>query len=110
MRPLIEKGYLYIAQPPLYRVKKGNSEVYRKDDREMEDYLLRETLGAVMLRLGDNTQLAGDDLMAMIEKARTAKNLLEAIGRKVGNRDGVSTAAVAGVLNRGVLSESGNAT
>src|SRR3546814_4886222 len=63
-----------------------------------------------MLRLGDNTQLAGDDLMAMIEKARNAKHLLEPLGRKVGNRDVVEQTAIAGALNREVLSDSEKAT
>ena len=44
MKPIIDSGRLYIAQPPLYRLKKGNSTVYKKDDTDLEDYLIEEGL------------------------------------------------------------------
>ena len=44
MKPIIESGRLYIAQPPLYRIKKGNSTVYKKDEKDLEDYLIEEGL------------------------------------------------------------------
>jgi len=105
MPDLIERGYLYIAQPPLYRVKKGNSEVYVKNDRALEDYLLREGLDDLGLTLGDGTQIAGEDLWRVIDSARNAKHLLESMAQKVGNRDVVEQSAIAGVLNPDILSD-----
>jgi len=105
MPDLIERGYLYIAQPPLYRVKKGNSEVYVKDDRALEDYLLREGLDDLALTIGDGVQIAGEDLWKAIDKARNAKHLLESMAQKVGSRDVVEQSAIAGALHPDILSD-----
>jgi DNA gyrase subunit B len=105
MPELIERGYLYIAQPPLYRMKRGNSEVYLKDDKAMEDYLLRESLDEVTLVLNDGTQLAQEDLWAIVEEARAARNHMESIVRKVGNQSVVEQSAVAGALSPSILND-----
>ena len=105
MPQLIDRGYLYIAQPPLYRVKKGNSEVYVKDDRALEDYLLREGLGELSLKLGDGMVIAGEDLWRVIDSARNAKHLLETMAQKVGSRDVVEQSAIAGALNAEILTD-----
>ena len=105
MPDLIERGYLYIAQPPLYRVKKGNSEVYVKDDKALEDYLLREGLDDLALTIGDGTQVAGEDLWRVIDAARNSRQLLESMAQKVGNRDVVEQSAIAGALNPDILSD-----
>jgi DNA gyrase subunit B len=105
MPDLIERGYLYIAQPPLYRVKKGNSEVYVKDDRALEDYLLREGLDDLTLTVGDGIQIAGEDLWAAIDTARSTKHLLETMAQKVGSRDVVEQSAIAGALNPDILAD-----
>jgi DNA gyrase subunit B len=105
MPELIERGYLYIAQPPLYRVKRGNSEVYVKNDRALEDYLLREGLGDLALKLADGVQLAGEDLWRVIDAARNAKHLLETMAQKVGYRDVVEQSAIAGALNADILAD-----
>ena len=70
MPELLEKGYLYIAQPPLYKVSRGKSEVYLKDDPALEDYLIAQTLEEMMLTLGDGTQIAGNDLADLVENTR----------------------------------------
>ncbi len=105
MPELIERGYLYIAEPPLYRVKKGSSEVYLKDERSLEDYLLRNGLEDLTLTLGDGSQRAGEDLWQVIDSARDAKHLLESMAQKVGNRDIVEQSAIAGALNADILSD-----
>ncbi|MCG8547761.1 MAG: toprim domain-containing protein, partial [Alphaproteobacteria bacterium] len=105
MPELIERGFLYIAQPPLYRVKKGNSEVYLKDEPALEEYLLRENLDDLTMTLSDGSQLAGEDLWRVIDAARNAKHLLELMAQKVGSRDVVEQTAIAGALNTGILSD-----
>ena len=105
MPELIERGYLYIAQPPLYRVKKGNSEVYLKDDRALEEHLLCESLAGLTLVLEDGMRLAGEDLWRVIESARAAKDLLEPMARKVGSRSVVEQTAIAGALNTAILGD-----
>ena len=62
MRPLIEKGYLYIAQPPLFRAKRGQSEVYLKDQQELDIYLMEAGLKDAVLTTADASQMAGADL------------------------------------------------
>jgi DNA gyrase subunit B len=105
MPDLIERGYLYIAQPPLYRVKKGNSEVYVKDDRALEDYLLREGLGELALTLASGVQVGGEDLWRVIDAARNAKHLLETMAQKVGSREVVEQSAIAGALHPDILAD-----
>ena len=103
MRPLIEKGYLYIAQPPLFRAKRGQSEVYLKDQRELDGYLVDAGLKDAVLTIADGQQLAGPDLAEVTGQSVTASRMVEAVGRQVGNRDVVEQAAIAGLLNMSVL-------
>ena len=83
MREVIERGHLYIAQPPLYRAKRGNSEVYLKDDRALEEYLVEGGLSDAVLHLADNSQIAGADLRALVDKARQARAWLLPLSRRV---------------------------
>jgi len=100
MRDLIDRGHLYIAQPPLYRAKRGNSEVYLKDDRALEDYLINAGLEDAVLTLCDGQQLAGADLRAAMEEARAARNLLAPLARRAGSLALVEQAAILGTLAR----------
>ncbi len=110
MRPLIEKGYLYIAQPPLFRAKRGQSEVYLKDQRELDGYLVDAGLRDAVLTTFDGQQLAGSDLTAITGQAVTASRMIEVVGRQVGNRDVVEQAAIAGLFNMAVLTNDEAAT
>ena len=77
MPQLIEAGHLYIAQPPLYKVARGKSEVYIKDQSGLEDYLIDMGLEGAVLRLGSGEELAGDDLRRVIEGARAFRRVLD---------------------------------
>ena len=103
MPELVERGYLYIAQPPLYRAKRGNSGVYLKDDESLEAYLIREGAKDATLVLADNTEVAGQDLFTVVEDARAAAHLMEPLIRKVGAKNVVEQAAIAGALNPEIL-------
>ena len=100
MAAVIDKGYLYIAQPPLYRAKRGASEVYLKDDRELEDHLIAAGIEETVLTFHDGTESAGEDLHAILDEARTARNLLAPLVRRTGNLALVEQAAILGALGK----------
>ncbi len=103
MPEIIERGYLYIAQPPLYRAKKGDSETYLKDDPEMEEYLIRAGLREAVLTVSDGAQIAGDDLYDRVKQAQRAKQLLQPMSSKLTNAEVAEQAAVLGAFNQVLL-------
>ncbi len=78
MPELIEGGYLYIAQPPLFKVARGRSEVYLKDQNALDDYLIQQGTDGATLRLGTGEEIVGSDLVRIVDEARTVKRILEA--------------------------------
>ncbi len=82
MPELVEGGYLYIAQPPLYKVKRGNAEAYLKDDRELEHYLEQTALDDAVVTLHDGRQLSGDALATVLGQTRSIKAHLEVLARR----------------------------
>ncbi|CUK13325.1 DNA gyrase subunit B [Shimia thalassica] len=78
MPELIEKGHLFIAQPPLYKVARGKSEVYLKDQAAMDEYLVNQGIDGAILRLGGGEELSGQDLLRVVTEARQMKRVLEA--------------------------------
>jgi len=102
MPSLIEGGHLYIAQPPLYKVTRGKSEQYLKDERALEDYLIETGLDDCTLKLATGEERKGRDLQTLVEDARTIRGLLANIHSRY-NRAVVEQAAIAGVLNTGVI-------
>ncbi len=83
MPEVIEKGYVYIAQPPLYRAKRGNSEIYLKDDKAMEEYLIQVGTAEAVLIMADGTQIAGADLIDRVEQARIARGYILSMSNHV---------------------------
>jgi DNA gyrase subunit B len=102
MPELIDGGYLYIAQPPLYRAKRGNSEVYLKDDRALEDYLIAAAIDDCVLVTHDENQIAGADLLKTVEEAREIKNALSRLVHRLPVSI-VEQAAILGALNPDIL-------
>ncbi|MBO7258058.1 MAG: DNA gyrase subunit B, partial [Alphaproteobacteria bacterium] len=98
MPELIERGYVYIAQPPLYRAKRGNSEIYLKDDNALEEYLVNVGSQDAVLVMADGTQIAGADLLSRIEQARKARNLIMSMSKRVPFKI-ISQMATAGMFN-----------
>jgi len=108
MPQMIERGYLYIAQPPLYRAKYGNSEVYLKDDKALDDYLIDAGLEDTVFILADNSEIAGPDLRNLIGQARQIRVQLQGLTTRVPLKI-VEQAAILGVLNPSILSNSEHA-
>jgi DNA gyrase subunit B len=100
MPQLIEGGYLYIAQPPLYKVARGKSEVYLKDQSALEDYLIEMGTEGAVLRLQDGQEIAGNDLARVIEGARQFRRVLDAFPTHY-PRPILEQAALAGAFDPG---------
>ncbi len=102
-------GHLFIAQPPLYRVKRGQSERYLKDDRELENHLIEAGLEDAVLELQGGEARAGADLAKILDEAREIDVLVKALTRRIDQRI-VEQAAIAGTLNTDILSNAEQAS
>ena len=78
MPELIENGHLYIAQPPLYKVSRGRSEVYLKDQAEMDNYLVQQGIEGAVLRQGNGEEISGQDLIRIVDEARQLRRVFQA--------------------------------
>jgi DNA gyrase subunit B len=81
MKPIIEAGHLFIAQPPLYKVAKGRSEIYVKDDNALDQYLVDAGLGGMVLE-GKDGQRSGNDLASLVDHARRMRSLMAYVPRR----------------------------
>jgi DNA gyrase subunit B len=104
MPSIIEAGNLFIAQPPLYKVSRGKSERYLKDEKALEDYLIGEGLDDALLVTGDNASRGGIDLRDIVETARKITGILKGLHSRY-PRFIVEQAAIAGALNPKVLKD-----
>ncbi|MEO0634361.1 MAG: DNA topoisomerase (ATP-hydrolyzing) subunit B [Pseudomonadota bacterium] len=102
MPELIEGGFLYIAQPPLYKVSRGKSEVYLKDQTALDDYLVEQGTEGAMLRQGNGEEIGGADLMRVVEEARQLKRVLDAFPTHY-PRHILEQAAIAGAFVPGAV-------
>ena len=100
MPKLIEGGYLYIAQPPLFKVARGKSEVYLKDQAALEEYLIAQGSDDAVLRLGSGEEIVGQDLLRVVDDARQIKRIVEAFPTHY-PRHILEQAAIAGAFSPG---------
>ena len=104
MKELIDKGYLYIAQPPLYKAKQGSSEVYLKDDEALEEYLITAGIKDCVLTLGNGEEIGGVDLTSLVNSARQISLQLKGLTTRV-PLDIVEQAAILGALDSDILAK-----
>ena len=97
MPQLIERGYIYIAQPPLYKAAKGKSSRYLKDDAEMDAFLVDEGVDGAELDLASGERLIGQDLLALVQLARSAKGNIDRLAARA-PASAIEQAALAGLL------------
>jgi len=102
MPELIEKGHLYIAQPPLFKVARGKSEVYLKDQSELDDYLVNQGIDGAVLKLGSGAEMVGQDLARVVTEARQLKQVLDAFPTHY-PRHILEQAAIAGAFVPGAV-------
>ena len=104
MPALIEGGFIYIAQPPLYKVSRGKSEVYLKDQAAMDDYLTEQGIDGAVLRQGNGEEITGQDLRRIVDEARQLKRVLDAFPTHY-PRHILEQAAIAGAFVPGVVDQ-----
>ncbi len=103
MPEIIERGYLYIAQPPLFKVKKGkSSEIYLKDERALEDHLINITISNIVITDGQGQTRSGNDLGDLLIKSRNLRNSINELAGRASNRRVIEQAAIAGAFDENV--------
>jgi len=108
MREVIDRGHIFIAQPPLYKVARGKSEQYVKDERALEDYLIQTGLDEAVLKLASGEERAGEDLHKLVDEARSIRAILHGLHSRY-NRRVIEQAAIAGVMRPDVTSDPASA-
>jgi DNA gyrase subunit B len=103
MPEIIDRGHLYIAQPPLYKVKRGSSEQYLKDGAALDNYLVETGLEGSTLVLADGSERAGADLRGIVDEALQVRAALDALHSRY-PRSVVEQTAIAGALNPEAIS------
>jgi DNA gyrase subunit B len=104
MREIIDRGHLYIAQPPLYKVTRAKSEQYLKNEGALEGYLITGGLDDAIFRLFSGEEIAGADLARLTEDARAIRNVLAGLHGRY-DRKVVEQAAILGVLNSEIFGD-----
>jgi DNA gyrase subunit B len=106
MPSVIERGYLYIAQPPLFKVKRGSSgETYLKDERALDDYLLEAAVGDLHVVDGNGSVRKGNDFRDILQNARKIRSSIHSLTQKSGNRRIVEQAAIAGAFDEKIFED-----
>ena len=104
MRELIDRGHVYIAQPPLDKLRRGSSEQYLKDERSLEDYLLNSGVDDAVFTTQAGSTHAGADLLQIVEQARDIVHAIDTLNTRY-NRNLVEQAAIVGALDPEALAD-----
>ena len=104
MPEVIEGGYLYIAQPPLYKIKRQSSETYLKDEGALEDYLIETGLNDAVLTLASGEQRSGADLAELVKQARAIRAILDTLPSRY-PKFIIEQTAIAGALAPDIMSK-----
>ncbi len=107
MRELIERGYLYIAQPPLFRIADHKKEIYINNEEDMEDYILKNGVGKVGIITGEGNSITGNKLISLIKKGIRLDAILDKVERGGKNREVVSLLAGDPVFSADDFNENG---
>ena len=104
MPEVIEGGYLYIAQPPLYKIKRQSSETYLKDEGALEDYLIEAGLSEAVLTMASGEQRSGADLVELVKQARAIRAILDALPSRY-PKFIIEQTTIAGALTPDIMSK-----
>ena len=102
MNEIIKEGHLYIAQPPLFKVKKGSSEVYLKEENDLDDFLIRQLVSNAVLNINGGGERISEDLSKLILSAKTQYKSINILARRT-NKDLIECIAICGALSTELL-------
>ena len=102
MKDIVKGGHLYIAQPPLFKIKKGSSEVYLKDEDELDSFLIRQLVTDAVLNINGGEARTSTDLSDLILSAKTQHNSIKTLARRT-NKDLIECIAICGALSKDLL-------
>ena len=105
MRALVDQGHIYIAQPPLFRAKRGRQETFIKDERELEAYLTRRAIESRTMTLSNGTELTGDALEHYLERLMAFRKLLQVVERRGPSRRAILALLEGGARDRAFWSD-----
>jgi DNA gyrase subunit B len=105
MPQLIDRGHIYIAQPPLYRAKRGRTETYIKDERDLESFLVRRAVESRVARLADGSELFGEALERSLQRMVAFRKLLQQVTRRGHPADIVSALLQADARDKSFFDE-----
>jgi DNA gyrase subunit B len=108
MPAIIERGHLFIAQPPLYKIKRGSSEQYLKDNDALESNLVEAGLDGVKLALADGSERAGTDLRSIVDEAIAIRGIIQGLHSRYPTMV-IEQSAIAGALNPEIIANKQNA-
>tara|TARA_B100000287_G_scaffold431063_1_gene487584 strand:- start:1992 stop:4421 length:2430 start_codon:yes stop_codon:yes gene_type:complete len=104
MEELVSAGHVYIAQPPLFKVKKGSSEVYLKDEDDLDDYLINQLVNDSVLLNDTGDSRTGNDLKSLILNAKLQFNAINALAKKI-DVNLIERLAISGALSSSLLED-----
>ena len=104
MRELVDRGHIYIAQPPLFKIKRGSSEQYLKNERALEDYLLGAGTDDAVLTTQEGVAYSGEQLLHFARQARDTVHVIETLNTRY-NRQLIEQAAIVGALDADALND-----
>src|SRR4029077_18435138 len=94
---VIENGYVYIAQPPLFRVKRGKAETYIKDERDLDGYLIKRSIEGRTVRIASSgAEVSGPDLEKLLQRVIAHQKLIQTVERRGYPREIVEALVAAG--------------
>ncbi len=105
MRPLVDAGYLYIAQPPLFKIKLNKSEIYLKDQNHLDDFLIKNGIKNCSLIIGNNETFIEKDLNNFVEKCIILNKYILSLTRKIGGKEIISSLSNLGLLNKNIFED-----
>jgi DNA gyrase subunit B len=105
MRELVDSGYVFIAQPPLFRAKRGRSETFIRDERALEAWLIKRAVESRVLVLADGTEIKGDELERRVEKLGAFRKFMQIVERRGPTRDVVMALLASGARDKSFFAD-----